>query len=46
MAEILGLKKRDLAIAKGEKSSDKVVVIDEPGSLTVDEIVEKLRNEM
>ena len=46
LAEVLDLKKRDLSIVKGEKSSDKIICIDEPGSFDVEEVIKLLKAAM
>jgi uncharacterized protein YggU (UPF0235/DUF167 family) len=42
----LGIKKREVSLVKGEKSSDKVLCLDEPGTLTVDKVIELLRSNL
>eukprot|EP00347_Sterkiella_histriomuscorum_P019021 403343269 len=42
LASVLGLKKRDLTLVKGSKGHDKLIQIDEPGSLDVDNVLMKL----
>lgn len=46
IAEVLGIKKRDVSLVKGDKSSDKVISLDEPGDLTVEKVKEILKSAM
>ena len=46
MASVLGLKKRDLSVVKGDKCSDKILLIDTPGSLTATMVISILREQL
>lgn len=46
VASILGLKKRDVEIVKGEKSHEKVLMIEAQSGLTPQSVIEKLKESM
>ncbi|CDW89603.1 UNKNOWN [Stylonychia lemnae] len=44
VAQVLGLKKRDISLVKGSKSSDKVLCIDEVKNFTIDSVKQLLKS--
>ena len=46
VASVLGLKKRDIEVAKGGKSHDKLLEIDSSSKLSVDTVVQLLKSAM
>ena len=46
LASILGLKKRDVEIVKGEKSHEKVLIIEASSGLTPQSVIDKLKESM
>ena len=46
MAQVLSMKKRDISLVKGDKSSEKVLLIEEPNGLTPAAIIEILKESM
>jgi uncharacterized protein YggU (UPF0235/DUF167 family) len=46
MAQVLGIKKRDVSLVKGDKSSEKVLLIEELNGLTPAGVIEILKASM
>jgi uncharacterized protein YggU (UPF0235/DUF167 family) len=40
---VLSIKKREIALVKGDKSSEKVLMIEEPNGMTPAEVIERLK---